>query len=281
MNTPMNTSPFTLLHAKVEMITPQRAASLLASYAPDPRRPLSQHRTSRLARQIESGRLGLGRVALGRWRGQLRLVDGRHTLCAVIQTGIAIEARVERYQVAGPDGFALLAERLRPSDRRQPDIHRAAALGAIWPPRTLKLVLGALVLGSGISRGRAGENIAVLLVGNIEAGDFVARLLSGRSRHLRRRAIVAAMLRTWQVAPEEAEDFWLAVRDGENMRATMPQYHLRDFLLDCYRRQGLGLHRSSDHELLCRCIAAWNACRDGKNWSQLHGRIGRQVPRTR
>jgi hypothetical protein len=95
----------------------------------------------------------------------LQLLDGRHTLHAVVRTGIGIEAMIEHYQVAGQDGFAQLAERLHPcGEHRDLDIHRAAALGAVWPPSTLKLVLGALVFSQGISRGKAGGNVATLLV---------------------------------------------------------------------------------------------------------------------
>lgn len=277
--------PFSLLQRKVEKINPERAASLLAFNNHEAQRRLSQRHVDYLARKIEGGLFRVGNVALGHCGPQQRLMNGQHTLSAVIKTGATVDALVEHYQVEGEKGFALLFQQFDPimSSRTQRDMNRieAAALGLEWPAHVVGLVVSGLSLNSGRYRNSTSEDRVALLGDNMEAGGFVARLLEGRARHLEKKAVVAAMLRTWNASHECAELFWTAVRDGEGLSRTMPEYHLRDFLMVHDTREGSRRRgTATDHEYLCRCISAWNARRAGASMKVLRYAPDKDVPRT-
>ena len=91
---------------------------------------------------------------------------------------------------------------------------------------------------------------------------------SKASSHLRNKAIASAMIRTWMACQTDAATFWIAVRDGEMLKKTMPADHLRTFWLTnrCRRDPGEGQIRAIlDREYQYRCITAWNVFRgDGK-----------------
>lgn len=81
-----------------------------------------------------------------------------------------------------------------------------------------------------------------------------------------RAAVLAAVILTREASQQEAEGFWLAVRDGTDPNPKAPTRVLRDYLLATRVAAGAaGRGRTaSQREMLTKCLKAWNAARTGE-----------------
>lgn len=85
-------------------------------------------------------------------------------------------------------------------------------------------------------------------------------------RFLTRAPVCAVMLRTYAKNQSESIEFWGKVRDGENLTRKDPEFHLREFLLSIqmYNSHSVAASRkATPHEVLYRCVVAWNSRRQG------------------
>lgn len=101
-------------------------------------------------------------------------------------------------------------------------------------------------------------------------GQHVAKFLEASKgiagQHVRRRPVVAAMLATFQKAPQIATEFWSAVRDGTGFGSKNdPRLVLRNGLVTSSISTGKGATAEkksvSAEEIYRWCIHAWNAFR--------------------
>lgn len=257
----------------LQTINAKRAKELLALNTMDCQRNLRPSHVSMLERKMKEGLFRIGNVALAKncKNNQEVVVNGQHTLTACANSGFTIQALVEKYKYYTPEDLSLLYQQFDPSGagRSLADLVKveAHALGLDWPDRIAALVVaGASILLSGRL---IGDQKAQLLKQNIREGQFIHDIVvGGDSDHLKRRGVAAAMIKTWQKNKSGAVEFWTKVRDGELIRRTDPEHHLRSFLLGHHSRQGN--HGSipskmlvHDHEYMYRCITAWNASRRG------------------
>jgi hypothetical protein len=83
-------------------------------------------------------------------------------------------------------------------------------------------------------------------------------------RHLYRAAVIAAMFMTWNKDPDDATEFWLAVRDKTGESPDLPDRVLAEWLTITAVNYAAGAKRkkrATNAEFLAKCIHGWNAWR--------------------
>jgi hypothetical protein len=87
------------------------------------------------------------------------------------------------------------------------------------------------------------------------------------ARHLMREPVFCAIYQTILINQRSARQFWVAVRDGENMPKADPRKRLEVYLRENSYAQGRGgavarTRKATFHEMYSKCIHAWNAWRE-------------------
>lgn len=267
---------YQLIKRKMEEVNPIHAEQLLNFNTYDGQRPVREKHLRVICDNIEKGLFTTGSIAIAKqgWNGNdFMMANGQHQCLGVIKTGKNITAVIEEYNCKTPEDFALLY--------RQFDNHAARTLDDITLPeaRALnidwhKMIIKSVMAGIGFIEGHIGvhKNIRVeCLKKYVDAGNFVNDILSCvksvESKHLRRGAIIAAMIVTYKKNHGDAETFWEEVRDGENLKGASPSLKLRNYLLSTRTDVGRGANApslnkaASNHEMYSKCIVAWNAFR--------------------
>lgn len=86
------------------------------------------------------------------------------------------------------------------------------------------------------------------------------------SAHMRRSCVVAAMYESWRKSRRDANEFWMAVRDGSGQNHKSPDRMLHRYLLTIgVFKAGAANSRkrklAAPREMFAKCIHAWNAWR--------------------
>lgn len=114
------------------------------------------------------------------------------------------------------------------------------------------------------------EERARKLLENPEFVLFVASLniRAAEFRWLARSAVVAAMYKVWMKSKTGCVSFWKSVRDGDDPDPQSASRVLQRWLMTTSLSSKNSVHtetnRSTDHEMLSRCILAYNSWRKGK-----------------
>jgi hypothetical protein len=143
-----------------------------------------------------------------------------------------------------------------------------------WPSAFTRLILiGGLYKDGRIHWDR--QRKAGALRDYLKIGDFIYSIFSLKgkidwktSRHLSRRSVVGAMIKTAEKARDDSRKFWINVRDGENFCKGKADKSLRDFLISYSVNHGRGAQYSrkfNDKDIFRKCIVAWNAFRRGES----------------
>ena len=94
-------------------------------------------------------------------------------------------------------------------------------------------------------------------------------------KFLRRMPIVAAIFKTYEVDPEDAEHFWSLVRDDNHISPGHPTRVLRRFLrenvLACFGTATRKNKGAEAREFLVKSIQAWNSYRRKKSVNLRYG----------
>jgi hypothetical protein len=284
---------YQLISRKIKEVTPDVAEQILASNTYNGQRPKSEKHIKVLSDAITNGLFTVGHIAIAHqgWNGgDAMLANGQHQCTAVILTGEPINAVVEEYQCKKPEDFSLLYRQFDNNKSRTLDevtLPEARALGLNWH----RMILKAVMAGIGFIEGHNGlhKNKRVeYLKRYIAEGNFINEILScvksPESRHLRRGAIVAAMIQSFKKSRSDAEIFWEEVRDGENLKGNSPSLKLRNYLLSTNTAFGRGVNApalnaaASYKEMYSKCIIAWNAYRRGDS-TQLKFYADKETPK--
>ena len=210
-------------------------------------------------------------------------VNGKHTsnLFAEYETlPQEIHATIENYHCEDLDDVARLYATFdsRTQVRTTNDINRAfAAVDPDLSDLSTKLIN---VCVSGICYSRWGESSSsrsaadraeVLLEDDskkfINWANSILGSKSDTTSHMWRSAVVAAMNTSYRKCKRDANEFWLAVRDGTGSTPKAADRVLQMFLL----KKGVGPNAGPDHkrkkstvttrEMYVKCIHGWNAWR--------------------
>lgn len=121
---------------------------------------------------------------------------------------------------------------------------------------------------------------------HIPVGDFIDRFMRDASARdlVDRMAVMAAIVATWRLAPEDAADFWPPVLTNDQLLPDTPQWRLNQYLTRyrttaarqiAVRRRAQGAAVTLGAAALQAdqwnaCIAAWNAFRRGVKMTRPH-----------
>ena len=269
---------FKLVQRKDIVLNPKTATNILKCNNYIDQRRLDQKSVNVLRKAIKEGVFLTGHVALARCNyngSKVVMVNGQHQCHAVIDEGATVTVAKEDYSCESPEDLALLY--------RQFDNHKArsitdgakpeaTSLGIEWPMRVVTLVIAAASILDNKTRYNKNERIPLLRL-YLREGSFVASILCPDNKlheaslHIARSSVIAIMMRTWRKNQSEAELFWNQVRDGENLKKHMAVYKLRDWLTrikvngNARSRTPVERGGASNHEVMAKCITAWNAYR--------------------
>lgn len=298
-------------------LTPAFASSFLEQYAEfrvgDSKvdRPLDENHVIHLAREMVGKTFLWEQVTLvlGELEGREYRLNGQHTCWAVLyadEQGLPKETRrpVQQHRYACStmgDMRRLYASLDAAKPRSQGDKIAALLAGTEDFPGYkrghLTLLSQGLALwkwSTGTSRGlhRASERAYLLLKDHhkvaLAAGQIMRESKPVDFRHLKRAATMAAMLASFEKAPNVAADFWRSVRDGVGLADKEdPRLVLRNWLMTVNMSGSHSAILSSQaktvgqEEMYRACIHAWNAFRGQRRIKHIRVTLSEDRPQAR
>jgi hypothetical protein len=276
----------TLISRKLLETTPRDAKGYLdLEHLEEQKHRYQSWRKNIIADLIKNDEFRHGCISVASLNGQKFQLDGHHTCTAIIEVGIPVECVVEQYKCDSLDDLSAL---YRAYDAVWSARHLRLlvaiennSLGYGWSNLTANLLITAFSLNDPTFQNLPCTEKPRVLRPHRKEGDFIQSIIIGddkkKCQFLARGATCAAMLRTWAKHQEQAHLFWTRVREGENLMKRDPELLLRDFLRSSsmhvrkgFRRTNSGIAGVVDnHEVMYRCILAWNARRRNERVTQL------------
>jgi hypothetical protein len=259
-------------------VDPSQAQVWLNNNNYENQRPIRSSHVSYLASEIEKGRFIDGTaIHFAKINGHLKLVNGQHTLAAIVRSGRSQALTVTTSQVSTPLQVAELYFRHDNHLTRQiSDAFRALNLEEEtglnitqqqWVGSAIYLIMCGL--GGQTSRGPKSrisrDDLAQGVVNLAEpAKNFLKCIFGARTvmnRALTRRASMAIGLITFFYSPDTAEKFWKEVAFTDNVRTGDPRKTLADLMVEIGMTGGSASNRrATSASYHCRAISvAWNA----------------------
>jgi len=260
-------------------LTPKKAERFLSFNVFAAQRSINHKWVSGLANNIRDELFTTGHIVLAEYQNgeesQTYLLNGQHQCNSVLVANKKIDVVLDRYLCPSMDDVSLLYRQVnnaKVSTLQDLVKMEADSLGVDWSLRVASLVVSAAAMKDGLTN--AHKNVKVeLLKEYLRRGLFVNQILgdakSSHIKHLMRSPVVCAMLTTHEKCQRDSEIFWVNVRDGEGLLRTMPEFKLREFLKESNFDRGRGAVGSNrrtvnQHEMISRCITAWNVFRKKK-----------------
>lgn len=293
-------------------LTPAFAANFLEQYAEfrvdDAKvdRTLDNDHVVHLAREMVGRSFLWEQVTLviGELEGREYRLNGQHTAWSRLvaqEQGLPDDTRcpvqLHRYTCQSMDDMRRLYASLDAAKpRSQQDKIAALLVGSEafrgYKRGHLALLAQGLALwkwSSGTTRGlhRASERAYLLLKDYhkvaLVAGAIMRESKPSDYRHMKRAAVMAAMLATCEKAPQIATEFWRTIRDGLGMQDREdPRLVLRNWLLTSSMSGADGAMGKSkvvgNEEMYRACIHAWNAFRANRRIKQLRVALTEERP---
>lgn len=296
-----------LIERRMVELTPILANHYLGFNTYDKQRFIRKPHVAELAEKMINGLFRFGEIGFVSKKGNKDiLVNGQHVCHAVIKSGITVPCMLERFSVENDRQLSEIFRQFEilPKSLRDMVAIEAAALKIIWPVKISSLIVTAAIIeaaGQKDLRWPTGMSVQtqkewmsrddkVKLLGKyMKEGAFIAdifmsngiqKTLTG-SEHLKRAAVVYIMMKTWRINQNDAEIFWMRVRDGEGLNKSMPEMKIRNFLFLtrlAVRTSAYVARSASPHEYAYRCALAWNSFRSGHS-TKLAYHSGRPIPK--
>ena len=111
---------------------------------------------------------------------------------------------------------------------------------------------------------------ASCILDDIKFVHFLAEIMIGDCRHIRRGPVVSAMVRTFRKSQNDSKNFWEAVREENGELPTAPDRKLAKWLNRIRINMGANSRKTTSvevvtfHEAVVRCIQFFNAWRKGE-----------------
>ena len=263
--------------SKLIYVGPHQAEEFLKLNTFPAQRALNQRHVQKLENEMNEGTFNIGSIATAaeRYADFVKvMVNGQHQCHAVINTGKQIKVVYQVYDVFSPRDLSLLFRKFDNNFVRtlaQKSLVEARALDMDWPPKIVSLITSGIRYKTepGSGKKAAGDVAIEELQNHLKVGEFIRRLFVGadkKPRHLMRGPVVHAIMLTWEKSQGDTLTFWTQVRDGEGLKKADPSMILRDFLMTTSVGYGQGLKDVklvSMHEMVSKCVTAWNAFRKG------------------
>ncbi len=218
-------------------------------------------------------------------------LNGKHTSYVLVdafesdQAPKDIMALVRHYECETLEDCARLYATFdaKQSTRTRSDIIRGFANAnpefEVIPQSLLSIIAGGMAYSKweATSQHRSVVDCAMLLLEFPEFTLWCATMLQGDNKyakHIKRKAVIAAMTRTWFKAKDKAKEFWGYIREDCDLPKNSPVRMLYRWLLSTSLNAGgktamTGKVASSAREMLGRCITCWNHWRKGTEAKQI------------
>lgn len=270
--------------------TPEYAKTILALVDHDKnksiQRKVDRVYVAHLARQMKQGKFGRNEIQLYRFGGDAYLVNGQHTLNAIIESGVALILPMFERTVFDLEEVKAAYARADVGKRRtMPQLLKAFGLTEQTgiPAGQLNKVRSAIkYIAENMSKFTGhqarmvspAEWVEAALVGadyfkEIELDCLADNYNIVVKKALLRRVELAHVILTYAQHPK-ASEFWQGVASGEMMKSTDPRKKLHDFLMISKVSGGAALGKTVTQEEVADTIAyCWNKYLDGKAISQM------------
>lgn len=224
---------------KHTMVTPEMAEKILENCAYDGQRPLKERRVLEYADMMRDGVFRKSTVITicQLPTGKRCLVNGQHTLSAILELGRAYPLVIEEieaenmaeidalYMTFDPRGSSRSKKEVEDADRRLDHFPLKGQYLSAIP------YMGA---GWGTKRGipmHEKRKHDIALTWNAEIQASYEAIKNGRnSKWLKRGPVMAGMLQTYRLNPEKAPEFWGAVAHGTGLEDGDPALCLLTWL---------------------------------------------------
>lgn len=265
-----------------EVVTPERAAYLLIQCNYEGQRKIRPRYVTRLAQLMATGRFGMSVIRLAIVGEHEWIIDGQHRLSAVVESQTPTAFIIVRQYMKSERELQIAYTQIDGGLNR--DVNDAArALGVAErvgiPSDYTKTVTAALRLISNDFNADGGNSLFSRLT-RLEMAEMPMRfqkeayaywrITSGGKKTYRgsRIAAVAAVgLVTFRYAPQDAERFWHAITNIENISTTDPVYHAYELLLTL-PGSGVSAPKASRSMAVC-----WNNFLAGKQMKIIQARV--------
>ena len=256
------------MNSTLTLITPDKAQALL-ELCYQGQRPLRQHHVRFLRHLMRTGHWRQGaEIHCARVEGERFLVNGQHTLTALVQEGLAAWLTVVEIDVPTLAAIGRLYEAFdRNMTRSLDDIYQSdPEIGRYgWTTKQLKAMSGAVaLLATGFAQDVPFADIVLTLRDPFvraellrdwsgEATQAFGAMQGQLRRYLLRSGVLSVLLATYRYVPQQAAQFWPAVCQDSGLTEGMPARALVHFLLTTPSRV-LGAPAYARH-----VASAWNA----------------------
>lgn len=284
---------------EVVKLTPHMAEKLLTKHANyEGQRNFRTRMVNHYANEIRHDEFHTPVIMLAQQKyngGEEVMLNGHHTCQSVIQANKPVFACIERWAVETDIEEAELYGKFDGvGGRTQSDYVKALAtsMKLDWPLFVCNAIVSAAAMKENKESSLYAADKAKLLKIYTDAGKFFNFIFNtglpdgvpmSAAKHMRRKAVYYPMLMTWEKCHRDAELFWTDVRDGEGLKRSMPQHLLREFLLthgsNIGRGVNVGMSSVTQHEMISRCITAWNAFRKNRKVKLLKYYPARALPK--
>jgi len=277
---------YSLISTENKVIDKNIAIEMLQYNTYEYQRGIRQNHVKELAEKIKTGQYNGGQIVFGINRNGQYIVDGQHTLTAVILSGMPIQAIVKKVDCPTHKDLALLWQQYDGGIPRGLADYVRSEIGALdigWSPTFGAIIAGAAVIATrGISAKLITKSEKVKLIKDYLGDGAFVKDITGENfssaKHMKRQAVVAVMILSYRISKKDARLFWEKVKTGEMLEITSPEYHLRNFLMTSAIK-GVSLTKMANpREFYVRSVKAWNCFRSGKKMSLLRYSFDEHIP---
>lgn len=263
------------LRSRVARITPECAASMLATLSYERQRNISSKHVDYLRAMMEKGELSDLILQEAEFpNGRKVLVDGYHRLTALIQFGQPLLAVVVTHHVDDEDGLNERYAKIdRPATRKPSDMLRAFGLDqqADLTPSMLKIIsAGAVIVANDFPRNSGGDNQKSVITRTHDVqkwlgeGEAYSTCIAGCAHEIKtlltRAPVVAVALATLRYQRGIAETFWSRIAAEDALPKDSPEGRLLTWL------RANRVNTVGSQVIYARYVAgAWNAYYEGRS----------------
>lgn len=264
------------LYNKTVTVTPEKAIELIKLNTFKRQRPLNQKHMLELAHEMREGRFTEAiQIHFAQMNADLILilVNGQHTLSAIIYSGISIQLTLAYYSCDDDADVARLYSRFDKGGRTPRDVYRALGIAEnmeLKDRQLHKLYAALRFMNCGFSRknfvDKGEDTLAEAYYWKDEAHEFFNAVKSSLTV-IHAAPIMSVALVTFRFQSKIANEFWSQVAGDDGLAKNDPRKILNKFIQE-NRIQYSGFNRGIKPitpEHLSRAVAtAWNAYFSGQ-----------------
>jgi len=264
-------------------LDPELAKHYLTYNTFEAQRPIKFIHLKELSEKMADGRFRFGEIAFAQTEENLDiLMNGQHVCSAVMASRITVPCVLEKFGPLNHMEISTLFRQFEIEARSLKDMVRVEshALDLPWEVSFSSLLVSAGELDSKGTVTQGGfltrEQKVKILSKYIREGEMISRVVSSRhaAKHLYRVPIIYSMFLTFRKSEQDSYYFWDKVKTGEILQKHMPEMRLREYLINDLNR--VLYKRTSNHEIVSKCVMAWNAFR-AKKPTNLQYKVDRPI----